>query len=255
MRVASAYLPHQHLISSDYFPAYKKALEIAILIVAVITLLRYLPYGLNPVAIIQIPFFLFWSLLDVGGWVFAGVTISFYLMEVYNVNVDKLYSWSPKQLNFASKKLTFSRFDTFVEIFFTGLFLMWWSRLFEPESFFLNYDVIQNVSLSLEWDAIFWVVNFLVGFSLLLAIFKFIFVNRYRATMFTDILLNIGIIFTIIYITRFDVFVLIKSPELSKLDWHTIHWTIELNVKIILWVVTAASVWDIYANIRKLRGN
>ena len=65
MQVAARYLPNQKLIGESYFPAYKKALELAIMIMFSIKILLTLPTILAEGQIILNVFILFWSFVNI----------------------------------------------------------------------------------------------------------------------------------------------------------------------------------------------
>ena len=253
MQVASRYLPNQKLIGESYFPAYKKALELAIMIMLSIKILLVLPSIMADGNVIISAIRLFWSLINIALWVFAYVTIIFYLMERYGFNVKYFYSFTAADLRAKNPKLTLSRIDSIFELLFLVLFLGWWNNMFSWITLGIFSTSIQNVSMSSEWQAVFWSVNIVIGLDLANCLINIIRGSYSRLTLIAGIVLNIASILILIKISRFTKYVDIADSKLANINWEKIEPIININVMIILTVVLSISVWDLYSSIKKLR--
>ena len=253
MQVAARYLPNQKLISESYFPAYKKALKLAILIVFSIKILLSIPAILSNGHIILSAFTLFWSLIDTAFWVFAYVTGIFYLMERSGFDSKHLYSFSAKDLRAKGPKLSLSRVETAIELLFLILFLGWWNNLFSwlPTGFYTTTFI--NVSFSPQWQAVFWSVNIVLGLDLLNCLYKLARGSYNRISLITGIVLNVAFVVILFKISQFSKFVAIAVSDLAKLDWTKLEPIININVYIILAVVLAITLWDMIWSANKLR--
>ena len=253
MQVAARYLPNQKLIGESYFPAYKKALELAILIIFSIKILLTLPSIISNGHIILSSFVLFWSLIDTAIWVFAYVTLIFYLMERFGFDLKYLYSFSAKDLRASSPKLSLSRVETVFELLFLVLFLGWWNNLFSwlPTG---SYTIpFMDVSLSPEWQAVFWSVNIVLGLDVLNCLYKLACGSYNRITLIVGIVLDVASVVILFQISKFSKFVAIAVSDLAKLDWAKIEPIININVYIILAVILAITLWDMVTSAKKLR--
>ncbi len=253
MRVAAAYLPNQELINKDFYPAYKKSLYTALTVFGVLTILLIVPFNLFKGEVIGSLISIVSSLLETGVWVFASVTFIFYLMQKNGVSLEQIYAWSPKHLKYSVKKVPLSRFETGFEMIFEGLFLIWWNNLFNAESLIIDSELVQNISMSPEWQSVFWVVNVSVGVSILLNFYKLIVSAWNNISIVTNIIIAIADIVIILFILQFEQLIVIESVEIGSLDWKVIGWTIQFNIKIFLTIISMMAVWDIYSGVKKLR--
>lgn len=258
MRVAAGYLPNQELINKDYFPAYKKALEISLTIAAIIILLTSIHLNFEDLSIIGFLFDVFWRVLDISLDVLVIVTLVFYAFQKNNYDLNELYSWSPKDLTSSGKKVPLSRFNHFFEMMFEGLFLVFWNHLFYSDEILINVpfvgsEIIQNISISPEWLSVHWIINALVGASLLMNAFHFLMGHKNRWTTLINLANNVISIAVLIFIATFDQFVLIESVSLGDFNWENIIKGININIFIILAFIGAVAVWDIVSDVQRLR--
>ena len=253
LRVASAYLPNQELINKDYFPAYKRALEISLSIFAVITLLAVLPFNLSTMGFVEIILSIFSSVIEVGLKVFLYVTGVFYLMQRYHFSLDSLYAWSPKKLSSSGKKVSLSRFEVFFEMAFEALFLVIWNRMFISEYVSFENNFIENFSMSPDWSLVYLPVNIVVVASFILNIFKLTSAHWNRWLLTSNLVINGISIVLLAYILQFDHFFDLSSIQLGEHDWGKISYYAELNVRIVIGFVIAVTLWDSYSHFKKLR--
>ncbi|PHS12656.1 MAG: hypothetical protein COA86_18170 [Kangiella sp.] len=260
MRVASGYLPNQELINKDYFPAYKKALEVSLIIFSIIVLLTSIRLNFEDLSIIGFVFDVFWRVLEASLDVFVVVTLIFYLLQKSNYDLSKLYSWSPKDLTSSGKKVPLSRFNRFFEMMFEGLFLVFWNHLFFSEqilieSSFMGNEIMQNISISAEWQSVHWIINFLVGASLLLNAYHFLKGHKNTWSTWVNISNNLVSIVVLAFIASFEQYLVIESSELANFNWQKIVEYSNINILIILGVIALVALWDIYADVKRLKGN
>jgi len=257
MRVAAGYLPNQELINKDYFPAYKKALEFSLAIFAIIVLLTSIQLNFEDLSIIGYVFDVFWRVLEMSLDVFIVVTFIFYALQKSNYDLNKLYSWSPKELTNSGKKIPLSRFNRFFEMTFEGLFLVIWNHLFYSEQVlfewpFMGSEIVQNISLSEEWQSVHWVVNILVAASILLSAYHFLTGHENKRSTLINISNNLMSIVVLIFIASFDQFLVVASVDLADIDWQSIVETLDINIFIFLGFIGAVALWDIYSDVKKL---
>ena len=255
MKVAAGYLPNQQLVSAEYFPAYKKVLTIALWIYGLITVLNLLPFSLNFLegSYISTPIVIFWALVETAIWVFAWVTLVFYLLQKNAVNVDFLYAWSPKQLSSSGRKLPLSRVETAFEIFFVALFLAWWNSLFGADTMFLQTTAIKSLLMSEAMQSLLWPVNVLGVVSIALSLFNFIKAGWNRNSLVLNIVLGLGYLVVIGIMLQFDQYATLESSEEHGAVVTRVFEHMALNVRIALGVIAGLFIWDIYSSFRKLK--
>lgn len=253
MQVAARYLPNQKLIGESYFPAYKKALEIAIMIIFSVKILLALPAIISDGHIITSAIVMFASFFETALWVFANVTLVFYLMERFGFDVKYLYSFSAKDLRGSSPKLSLSRLETVFELLFLVLALAWWNNMLSS-TLTGSFDAeFINVSLNSEWQAVFWSVNLVLGLDAANCLHKIALGSYSRLTLITGIILNIASVAILFQISQFSKFVVVADSKLTGFDWAKIEPFININVNIILAVILAINLWDLYSSAKKMR--
>ncbi|MFT6046418.1 MAG: putative membrane protein [Arenicella sp.] len=255
MKVAAGFLPNQQLVSAEYFPAYKKVLIIALWIYGIITVLRILPLGLGVLdgSFITLPIVIFSSLVETSIWVFAWVTLAFYLFQRYSVNIDFLYAWSPKQLSGSGRKLPLSRVETAFEILFVALFLTWWNSLFSAHSVFFQTELVNQLTMSEGMHTLLWTVNFLGALSIAISLYGFIKAGWNRNSLILNILLGLANLVVIFIMLQLDQYATLESLQEYGLVVTRFVEHMDLNVRITLGVIAAFVIWDIYASFRKLK--
>jgi uncharacterized membrane protein len=255
MKVAAGFLPNQQLVSAEYFPAYKKVLIIALWIYGIMTVLRILPLslGLLDGSYIALPIVIFSNLVETSIWVFAWVTLAFYLFQKHSVNIGFLYAWSPKQLSGSGKKLPLSRVETAFEILFLGLFLTWWNSLFGAQSVFIQTDLVKQLTMSESMYALLWPVNILGVLSIAVSLYGFIKAGWNRNSLILNILLGLANLVVIIIMLQFDQYATVESLQEYSFAVTKIVEYMALNVRITLGVIAACVIWDIYTSFQKLK--
>ena len=255
MKVAAGFLPNQQLVSAEYFPAYKKVLTIALWIYGIITVLKMLSFNtsLLDASLVIAPIIIFWAIVETSIWVFAWVTLVFYLLQKYSINIDFLYAWSPKQLSSSGRKLPLSRVETAFEILFLGLFLAWWNSLFSAESIFVQADIVKNIVMSERMFSLLWPVNILCVLGIAIALYNLFKAGWNRRSLMLNILLGLADLVVIIIMFRFDQYATIEPAEeygrfLQEFVGH-----MELNVRITLVIIAGIVICDIYSSFKKLK--
>ncbi len=253
MQVASAYLPKQQLIGREFFPAYKKAMEIALALVVVVTVLFSVIGALSNGSLIGAAIRIFANIVDNGLYAFAIVTLVFYLMEYYDADLNKIYAWSPRDLKSNRKRLGLSRLEIGFELVATILFVAFWNNIIALPSQSLAGGESISISLSPEWQAVFWSVNVVLGLSIALGIYNFVLASWNRFSILVGIVLSLAALVIIGLILQFDQFVIVHTPldgnvRLMKFAAH-----IDTVVYSTLFIVAAFCLWDIVSNVRKLR--
>jgi len=255
MKVAAGFLPNQQLVSEEYFPAYKKVLTIALWIYGIITVLKMLPFSFSLLdgSFITTPIVIFWSVAETSIWVFAWVTLIFYLLQNYSVNINFIYAWSPKQLSSSGRKLPLSRVETAFEILFVGLFLTWWNSLFSSDSIFVQTDIIENITMSESMFTLWWPVNILGILSIAISLYNLLHAGWSRTSLIFNVLLGLADLVVIAIMLQFDQYATIESIEeygraVAEFIEH-----IELNMRIVLGVIAGVIIWDVYSSFKKLK--
>jgi len=254
MRVAAAYLPKQQLIGPDYFPAYKRALEIGMAIVVGIVILLSLPSIFTVQSVIGSTIKIFAQTLYTGTYVFALITIIFYLMEKHGASLDKIYAWSPKDLKSYSRRLALSRMETGFELIVYILFLSWWNNFMSwPTERWFDSQVIE-VSLSAEWHSVFWSVNVVMGLSIAIGLHQFIMASWNRFTLAADMALSLATLTILSQIVQFDQLVVYDGELMENAGIKRLADNLDYAVYSILTFIGGICVWDIYNNFRKIIG-
>jgi len=258
MKVAAGFLPNQELVSAEYFPAYKKVLTIALWIYAIIAVLKMLPFSLSfsDGSFITTPIVVFWGLVETGVWVFAGVTLAFYLFQKHAVNINFLYAWSPKQLSKSGRKLPLSRVETAFEILFVALFLSWWNGLFNVEGLFAQQYIVKTITMSESMLAMLWPVNILGIMSIAISLYNFIKAGWDQISLAFNIVVGLADLVVINIMLQFDQYLAVGSlqelePEVRNLV-ETVVFNV-INIRILLVVIAVLVICDLYSSVRRLR--
>lgn len=112
---------------------------------------------------------------------------------------------------------------------------------------------ILNVSLTPEWQAVFWSVNIVLGLDVVNSVIKIVLGSYNRLTLSVGIILDVVSFGIIFQISQFTKYVDISDTELADFDWEKIEPIININVNIILAVVFIISAWSVVSSVRKLR--
>ena len=252
-RVAAAYLPNQQLIGNNYFPAYKKSLQITLTIVFVITLLLTLPSFFPSFNMIATSVRLLSNLLNNATNVFAVVTLTFYLMQKYNANLDEIYSWSPKDIKEKNPKLSISRLETFIELIFQVLFLSWWNGLFSLPLTLSDKSLFIVGSFSPEWAIVMLPVNVIIAAGIAISIHKLVISGWNKRTLIGNLLLNIATLFMLYQISGFTTYVIFDNALLQHQNIVKLTSVIEKSTSIILAVITLITIGDSWSSIKWLK--
>ncbi len=254
MKLAASYLPNQELISGDYFPAYKKSLEIAIIIVVLLKFLIAAPQIFSSGHVIGSAMGFFWGSFETALWVFAWVTLIFYLLQTNKVNIDKLYAWTPNDINLSHPKISIKRVDTIFELIMLVVFVAWWNNILSfPADF--SQDGITNlqISFSSDWSMVFFPVNIIMGLSIGLSLYKLIIAGWDKLALYSDILLNIATLIALILISQFENFVVVANittePESIEKALFVVDNIVYSSISIIAIIV----IWESYSNFKKLK--
>lgn len=253
MRIAAAYLPNQELVSKDYFPAYKRALEYALAIVIGISILTALPHIFTDRSVIGSLFSALFNALDTVLYVFAWITIVFYLLQKWQVGLDSIYAWSPENLKSKSSKLSINRFEMLFEIVIYSLFLSWWNDLVSWPSDILFENNLLPVSLSSEWQSIWLIVNIVVAASIILNVYKLIIAGWSKISLITDIALNLVSLGIIIQIALFDQYIVLQADKLTDINAVELESMLNSVVYSIIGFIALVCIWELYSNLNKIK--
>ncbi|TQV75004.1 hypothetical protein FLL45_08665 [Aliikangiella marina] len=252
MKVAAAYSSNQELVSSSYFPVFKKSLELTLAIVMIATLLLNIPLIFSDANFIKIGIVLLADFIENGVWTFAWVTLLFWVLQTNNISIEGLYKWSPKELSAVNPKLKISRLETLFEITVYLIFLGWWNGAFgwTMTHVFENLDKVVN--LSDEWQLVHWSVNIIVGLSIIVDSIKYIAAGWNKATLSANMALNIASLAVIAQIFGFETYVtVIENPDGTiPLEVTLEHARTLING--VLGVLAAIIAWDIFSNYQKI---
>lgn len=252
MRVASAYLPGQEVVGKELFPAYKKALEITLTVAFVIIILTMVPAMFETRSIIGGAISIFAEIIDTSLYVFAVVTLVFYLMGYYGVDLNEIYAWSPKDLKGKAPKLKISRVETGFELVIYIAFLAWWNNLFTWPADIFHEGQSATVSLSGEWIKVALSINIVMVLSVLVGIHKFIIASWTKFSLATDIALSLAAIAICFQISQFYEFVVYSEEFAQNENWETVRTIMNNIVYSFLIVISVISAWEIFSNFKKI---
>lgn len=253
MQVASSYLPKQQLIGQDIYPAYRKAMEIALLLMAVVTLLLSAIGALSGGSLIGSTIRILANLVHNGLYVFAIVTLIFYLMEYYEADLNKIYAWSPRDLRSKYKRLRLNRLETGFEVGAYILFLAFWNNIVSlPSQNFSGVDTV-NISLSHQWQSVFWSVNVIMGLCIVLGIYKFVIANQNRFSLIGDIFLSLAALVIVALIFQFDQFITVHVPFDGNIEQTRFFAHMDNVVYSVLAITAGFCLWDIFSNVRNIK--
>ncbi|MFT5572255.1 MAG: hypothetical protein ACI9FR_001178 [Cryomorphaceae bacterium] len=202
---------------------------------------------------IATPLIFFWAIAETSIWVFAWVTLVFYLLQKHSINIDFLYAWSPKQLSSSGRKLPLSRVETAFEILFVGLFLAWWNSLFSAENIFVQADVVEKVIMSESMFSLLWPVNVLCVLGIALALYNLFNAGWNRRSLILNILLGFANLVVIVIMFQFDQYASIEPAEEYGRFLHEFVGHMELNVRFTLAIISAIVIWDVFSSFKKLK--
>lgn len=254
MRVAAAYLPNQELVGNEHFPAYKKALQIALSIALVVNLLAALPELVTGGHFMRSAFGLLGNLIDVGLWMFAIVTLVFHLLQKYGVSLDAIYAWAPKDLRAHKPGPSLSRLEIFFEMAVETLFLAWWINLLSwPASISSSGGVGANFAMSPEWTAVFWSVTIILGASIALSLHKLIVAGWDRFSLIANLALNAVTLAVLIQISRFETYVVFSGNGDNPARWAQSMNILDSMILSVLAGIGIYVIWESYCNLKALR--
>ncbi|TQV89636.1 hypothetical protein [Aliikangiella coralliicola] len=252
MRVASAYLPNQQLVGHEYFPAYKKTVEIALAIVLGISVITSMPWVFTADNLIGSAISLFAEVVHTGLYVFAIITIIFYFLQQNETSLDEIYAWSPKNLKHTYSRISISRMETLFEMIVEVLFLSWWNDLLTWPSAVTEESITATVSLSPEWAAVFWSVNIIFGLSLAINFHKLVIAGWNKFTLATNMALNLATLVVLVQIAGFEQYVIFTNPSDDSIQLEDSARILENVVLVTMGIIATIVVWDTYSNFRKM---
>ena len=251
MKVASAYLPNQHLIGTEAFPAYKRALKLSLVWVLGIRILAMLPFFITGGGLFQGLSSITGTLFTYAVWVFAVVTAVFYLLERSPGSMEGLYKWSPERLKEKKPHLRISRLETGFELFIEVVFLAWWNGLWHfPAT--MNSQVQMQIGMSPHWSAVFWAVNGLGVLTLLITLYKYAKGGWNRTTLTGGILIGLGELAIVYRILSFDSLTVLSGGAQDPAGMETLGRVAEVFARSVVWVIAAVIVIEMAGSVRKL---
>jgi len=252
MKVAAAYSPNQELVSREYFPIYKKSLELTLAIVMIATLLINVPLIFSDANFIKIGIVIFADFIENGVWTFAWITLLFWVLQTSNVNIQGIYKWSPKELSATNPKLKISRLETLFEITVYLIFLGWWNGAFgwTMTHVFENLDKV--IRLSDEWQLVFWSVNVIVALGIVVDSIKYIAAGWNKATLSANMALNLASLAVLAQIFGFEAYVTVVDNPQGTIPLEITLEHARTIINTILGVFAVIIAWDIYDNFKKI---
>lgn len=251
MRVASAYLPDQHLIGPEAYPAYKRALKLTLAWVLGIRVLMSLPFFITGGGILTGLFSITGTLFTYAVWVFAVVTAVFYLLERSPGSLEGLYKWSPSRLKDKKPDLRISRLETGFEFLIEVAFLTWWNGLWHIPAT-INSQVQMQISMSTQWSEVFWAVNILGGLSILASLYKYAKGGWNRTTLTGGILISLGELAIVYRILSFDSLTVLSGELQDPARLETLSQVAEVFARSVVWVIAVIIVLEMAGSVRKL---
>jgi hypothetical protein len=252
VKIAAAYSPHQALISEQYFPIYKQALKLGLLIYLSLSALIALPDVVISGNIISGLVRIGFQLFETAIWVFMIVTGIFYLLERNQVDIEPLYAWTPKVLTQTSKKLAISRMESAFELTVYLIFFSWWMGFIDWPTSFHSNTLEYRIYLSDAWSGVSWVILSIMALSIVLCIHKIMVAGWSHITLALNILLNIAALTVIIIITQFEPIIAIEATD-SNLIKASIKENLELSAYITLGVISIFTIWDTLDSLKQLK--
>ena len=218
----------------------------------VVILLFSVTGALSGGSVIRTAIQIFANVVHNGIYVFAIVTLIFYLMEYYEADLNKIYAWSPRDLGFNSKRLRLSRLETGFEIIAAILFFAFWNDIVALPSHSLSGGEPAHISLSTEWQRVFWSVNVIMGLSIALGIYNFVIATRNRFSLSAEIVLSLATLVIIGLILQFDQFAVVHPPLDDNIELMQFVAHIEMVIYSILFIIAVVCLWEIFSKTRKI---
>ena len=120
-----------------------------------------------------------------------------------------------------------------------------------PAQSFSGVDTA-NISLSHEWQSVFWSVNVVMSLCIVLGIHKFVIATQNRFSLFSDIVLSIATLVILALILQFDQFIALHPPLGGNIELNRFFAHMDNVLYSILAVTAGFFLWDIFSSFRKL---
>ena len=246
LRVAAQYLPQQYLIGPGLFPFYVNAMKVAAVLVIVfqiaVSVVRALVTEDWLGSIGSITARIIESMVVVG----AIVTVYFTVMERSGDGANRFNRWDPLSLRKREKSVLVSKSDMIMDVSLETVLLLWWNGVF---SFFdwLSWSGSVLAVATPGLDAVFWVVNIVLGGSLLLHGVMLVYTHWRPGLIAMEILFELATIGIMGYLLRFNNPVVVVPVE-SSLDG--VQTGINLGFDILIWFILVMTVVELIKHIR-----
>ena len=96
-------------------------------------------------------------------------------------------------------------------------------------------------------------MNLVLGLDAANCLHKIALGSSSRLTLITGIILNIASVAILFQISKFSKFVVVADSKLTDFDLAKIEPFININVNIILAVILAINLWDLFSSAKKMR--
>ena len=255
MRVASTYLPDQHLIDTDFYPAYKDSLQKVVLFYLAFKVLIMAPAlfsgDISVGSVISGAF----DMAEAGVYAFGMVTLIFWLLAKYDAkaSLDHIYRWSPAELKGKSARLPLKRVEVLFELLFQILFIAWWNNFLTIPVSGTHAEVANSIAMSDHWSALTLPVNVLFGGAMLISLHKLFVAGWQKLTLVATICLDLVILGVLAQISHFDTYIVIDETILEPNKWQKVMDMIDYNVWSFLAVIAVFVVWEIYTCGKRLK--
>ena len=246
LKVAAQYLPQQYLIGPGLFPFYVNAMKTAAILVFVFHIAVSVVSALVTEdwigSVSNIMSRIIGSMVVVG----AIVTVFFAVMERSGDGASRLNRWDPLSLRKRGKSVLVNKSDMITDVSMETVMLLWWNGVFS----FRDWISWNGSALSVATpglDAVFWLVNIVLGGSLLLHGVMLIYTHWRPGLIAMEILLELATIGIMGYLLRFDNPVVVVPVE-SSLD--SVQTGINLGFDILIWFIMVMTVVELIKHVR-----
>ncbi|TLM78367.1 hypothetical protein ACONUD_03260 [Microbulbifer harenosus] len=245
MAVAAAYQPRRTLVSEPLFPLYLQVLKWTLLVLAVLGAVGTVGslYGDEHPKLVSAAIGWFAGLYESGIHAFAWVTLVFYLAGE-GLSYRRVFAdWNPRTLpNVVDSGRRIKRFDSALEFVVTLLAMAWLNDMWLLPGTGGN----SSLSLSVEFTTLLPWLNFALGASVLMSLYKLFSPFWTRRRLLTDAALNSY------WLVMLAMLLGLNAP--FSLEWHNGEFwqPSQGGWQVAIGVVIAITAWDLFENIRGL---
>ena len=246
LKVASQYQPPRALIGADLYPIFVHTMKIVFAIGIGIQVLVILINGLATGSDIGVMDLLS-SSINMFFWLF-GVTLLVFISIEFSGEKLRLYSsWRPEKLTGTSIGVV-DRQDVITNLLSEGFFLLWWNDVVSVSNW-LPF-VGEYLELGEIWQSYFWPLNIIFAAFFVLHLTVLVRGLWHRFELIFEITLDVALMAIGVILLGAQHLTTVNNADIS-IQFVS---NIQIVVQMVIIVIMAATLWDIWLAAKTLRG-